>query len=310
MASSRKKSPASPRTLPWDDLRLLDAIAQTRTLPAAAARLGINHSTAFRRLRQVEEVLGVPVFERGPGGYTPTAAGAEVVALAARIDQDLSVALRRVAGQAPVPAGEVRIATSDLLLFQLVLPILAAFRTECPSIRLDLVTGNIPLNLSRRDADIAIRASNTPPDTLVGRKVARIAWATYAARTLAGDDGGLRLLADGPWVGFGDALAGLAGATRMRGQAPEQVACRFDTVGGILAGISAGLGIGFLPCFAGDPQPALLRLAPSIAALDTELWLLTHPDLRSAPRIRTVLDFLAERLAALRPLIEGGGIPD
>ncbi len=306
MAPTRKRSSPSPRTLPWDDLRLLDAIAQARTLPAAAERLGINHSTAFRRLRQVEESLGVPVFERGPGGYSPTAAGTEIVALAARIDEDLSVALRRMAGQAPVPSGEVRIATSDLLLFQLVLPMLAEFRVEFPSIRLDLVTGNTPLNLSRRDADIAIRATDAPPDTLVGRKVARIAWATYAARTLAGKDGGKRLLAEGPWVGFGDALAGLAGAARMREQAPEQAGSRFDTVGGILAGISAGLGIGLLPCFAGDRQPALLRVAPPIAALETELWLLTHPDLRHAPRIRTVLDFLAGRLTALRRLIEGG----
>lgn len=305
LAQTRNKSSPGPRTLPWDDLRLLNAIAQAGTLPAAAARLGMNHSTAFRRLRQVEAALGMPVFERGPGGYTPTAAGAEIVALAARIDEDLSAALRRIAGQAPVPSGEVRIATSDLLLFQLVLPVLAAFQVECPSIRLDLVTGNTPLNLSRRDADVAIRATNAPPDTLVGRKVARIAWATYATRALAGEDGGKRLLAEGPWVGFGDALAGLAGAARMRGQAPAQVACRFDTVGGILAGINAGLGAGLLPCFAGDQQPALVRVAPPIAAFDTELWLLTHPDLRKAPRIRAVLDFLSERLTVLRPLIEG-----
>lgn len=305
MAHTPRKRGTSPRTLPWDDLRLLDAVARAHTLPGAAVRLGIDHSTVFRRLRQIEATLGAPVFERGPGGYVPTQAGTEIVALAARIDEDLSAALRRVSGQAPAPAGEVRIATSDLLLFELVLPLLGAFRAQCPSIRLDLVAGNTPLNLSRRDADVAIRATGAPPDTLVGRKVARIAWAPYAAGTLLEQVGGDRLQAEGPWVGFGDALAGLGGAARLRDMPPERLAFRFDTVGGILAGVVAGLGVGLLPCFAGDRQPDLARLGPPIAALASDLWLLTHADLRNAPRIRLVLDFLAERLTNLRALIEG-----
>jgi len=245
------------------------------------------------------------MFERGPAGYVPTQAGAEIVALAARIEEDLSAALRRVSGQAPVPAGEVRIATSDLLLFELVLPLLESFRAQYPSIKLDLVTGNTPLNLSRRDADVAIRATEVPPDTLVGRKVARIAWAPYAARSLVEQDGGDRLQAEGPWVGFGDALAGLAGAAHLRDLPSECFACRFDTVGGILAGVGAGLGAGLLPCFAGERQPGLVRLGRPIVALSSDLWLLTHEDLRNAPRIRVVLDFIAERLAVLRTLING-----
>lgn len=308
MARTIKNTGVGPRTLPWDDLRLLNAVARARTLPAAAARLGMDHSTVFRRLRQIEAALGTPVFERGPGGYTPTAAGAELIAVAARIEEDLSSALRRVSGQAPAPAGEVRIATSDLLLFELVLPLLTAFRADCPSIRLDLVTGNTPLNLSRRDADVAIRATSAPPDTLIGRKMARIAWAPYAVRTLVEDGATDRLLAEGPWVGFGDALAGIAGAAHLRDVPPERVACRFDTVGGILAGVGAGLGAGMLPCFAGDRHPGLVRLGPPIAALGSDLWLLTHPDLRNAPRIRVVLDFLADRLTALRSLIDGSGL--
>ncbi len=309
MARTRKAAGSGLRTLPWDDLRLLDAVAQAGTLPAAATRLGMDHSTVFRRLRQVEGALGTPVFERGPGGYAPTAAGTEIVALAARIEEDLSTALRRLSRQAPAPSGEVRIATSDLLLFELLLPLLAAFRDQCPSIRLDLVTGNTPLNLSRRNADVAIRATIAPPNTLVGRKVARIAWGPYAARTLAGKGNRGQLLAAGPWVGFGDALAGIAGAVHLRRLPPERVACRFDTVGGILAGVEAGLGIGLMPCFAGDRQPSLIRLGPPIAALGTDLWLLTHPDLRTAPRIRVVLDFLADRLTPHRSLIEGGEAP-
>ena len=300
-----KRASPSRTTLPWGDLQLLGVVAEARTLPAAATRLGLDHSTVFRRLRQVESALGTPVFERTPQGYVPTAAASELVALAGRTTEQLGAALRRLSGQTAEPEGEVRIATSDALLCDLLMPLLAAFTAACPLVRLDVVTGNVPHNLSRRDADVAIRATAAPPDTLVGRKVARIAWAPYAARTLVDGQDPATLLSDGPWVGFGDAMAGLAGAIRLRTLPPDRIASRFDTVSGIRAAILAGLGIGLLPCFAGDGNAALVRLSAPDPALSTDLWLLTHPDLRHAPRIRLLLDDLAARLLALRSRIEG-----
>jgi molybdate transport repressor ModE-like protein len=300
-------APNTARSLAWDDFRLINAIAATGTLPAAAAALGLDHSTVFRRLRQVEAVMGTPVFERHRGGYVPTAAGVEIAALAARVDEDITAVLRRVAGQSPSPAGEVRIATSDTLLFDLVLPMLAEFKRSCPDVRLDLVTGNTALNLSRRDADVAIRATARPPETLVGRKAGRIAWAPYGTAPLPGPaDEGALFAAGVAWVGFGDALAGLAAAAHLRGRVPEhQVACRFDSVAGLVAGVAAGLGHGFLPCIAGDRHPGLVRLGPPLAGLSADLWLLTHPDLRYVPRVRVLLDFLGQRMLALRPRLEG-----
>lgn len=295
--------------LAWDDIRLVAAIAAAGTLPAAAVRLGLDHSTVFRRLRRIDDALGTPAFERHRAGYNPTQAGAEIAALAARIEEDRDAVLRRVAGRAPSPAGEVRIATSDALLSGLLLPLLAEFGAACPDVRLDLVTGNTALNLSRRDADVAIRATNAPPDTLVGRRVARIAWAPYAAtpHDAPPADAADPFAPDAPWVGFGDALSGLSAAAHLRAHLPDErrIAARFDTVGGLVAGVAAGLGRGLLPCLAAARHPALSRLAPPIDALATDLWLLTHPDLRQVPRVRVLLDFLAGRLAALRPAIEG-----
>jgi DNA-binding transcriptional LysR family regulator len=300
--------PTVQNSLAWDDLRLIRAIAEAHTLPAAAALLGLDHSTVFRRLRQIEARLGTSMFERNRNRYVPTGAGVEVAALAARVEEDITAVLRRVAGQSPSPAGDVRIATSDTLLFDLLLPLLAAFRGVCPDVRLDLVTGNTALNLSRRDADVAIRATAAPPESLVGRKVARIAWAAYGAAASAVPVAGTaELFAAGTmWVGFGDSLAGLAAASLLRSSVPaSQVACRFDTVSGLVAGIEAGLGLGFLPCFAGDRHPAFIRVAPPLPSLSSDLWLLTHPDLRHVPRIRILLDYLAEKLVPLRPLLEG-----
>lgn len=286
------------RTLAWDDFRLINAVAETRNLPAAAAQLGIDHSTVFRRLRAVEAVLGTPLFERHRAGYALTPAGEEVAALAARVDEDITAVTRRLAGQAPAPSGELRLATSDSLLSDLLMPMLARFRRAHPAIRLDVVTGNASLNLSRRDADVAVRATDDPPDTLVGRRAAGIAWALYGTAVADPET------AD--WVCLGDNLAGLRVVRAAREAVPaERLAARFDTVLGLAHGVAAGIGIGHLPCFLGDSWPGLVRLAPPQPEYASGLWLLTHPDLRHTPRVRALLDFLAGEIAEARPLIEG-----
>ena len=295
------KEPA--RTLAWDDFRLIDAVAATRNLPAAASRLGLDHSTVFRRLRAIEAALGRPLFERHRGGYALTPAGEEVAALAARVDEDITSVTRRLAGQDVLPSGEVRIATSDSLLSDLLVPMLAAFRAANPAVRLDIVTGNLALNLSRRDADVAVRATDSPPETLVGRRAARIAWALYGA---AGARNPAGPVDEANWVCLGDNLAGLRVVRFVQAAvAPDRLAARFDTVLGLAHAVAGGIGVGHLPCFIGDTWPRLVRLAPPDPALASDLWLLTHPDLRRTPRVRTLLDHLTEAIAEKRALIEG-----
>src|SRR5829696_4277791 len=167
------------RNLAWDDFRLVKAIADARGLAGAAERLGVNHSTMFRHLGQIEDALGVALFERHRTGYALTTAGEEMVALAERMDEDETAFTRKLAGRELSPAGELRVTTSDSLLVHLLTPLLARFRGQCPDVQLDIILGNQALNLSKRDADVAIRASDSPPETLVGRRVARIAWALY-----------------------------------------------------------------------------------------------------------------------------------
>jgi DNA-binding transcriptional LysR family regulator len=299
------KEPA--RTLAWDDFRLIDAVAGTRNLPAAAARLGMDHSTVFRRLKAIEAVLGQPLFERHRTGYTLTPAGEEVAALAARVDEDITAVTRRLAGQALAPSGEVRIATSDSLLSDLLMPMLSAFREANQAIRLDVVTGNAALNLSRRDADVAVRATDAPPDTLVGRRAARIAWALYGAASAEHPQDPAE---SAHWVCLGDNLSGLKVVRFAQAAvAPGRLAARFDTVLGLAHGVAAGIGVGHLPCFIGDAWPGLVRLAPPDPAYASDLWLLTHPDLRHTPRVRALMDHLAEAISAKRPLIEGASSP-
>ncbi|NNM71696.1 LysR family transcriptional regulator [Enterovirga aerilata] len=300
------------KNLAWDDFRLVKAIAEARGLAGAAAATGVNHSTVFRRLGQIEAALGAKLFERHRSGYTPTPVGEEMVSLASRLEADITGFTRRLAGNEIAAAGDLRVTTNDSLLVHLLTPILARFRRRWPSVRLDIILANQALNLSRRDADVAIRATDSPPDTLVGRRAAAIAWALYGRRDVfEGGAPDLETLAAGhDWVSLGENLAHLKAVQFVRRQvAPERIAYRVNTVLGLAEAVAAGLGLGHLPCFIGDGRPELVRLSDPVPDFSADLWLLTHPDLRHSPRVRVFLDFVAGEIAARRHEIEGAPAP-
>jgi DNA-binding transcriptional LysR family regulator len=291
--------------LAWDDFRVVNAIADARSLPGAAQRLGINHSTVFRRLGQIEKTLGATLFERHRTGYTLTPAGEEMVTLAQQINENITSFTRKIAGQEIAPAGELRVTTNDSLLIHLLTPLFADFRRRCPDVRLDVVLANQALNLSKRDADVAIRATDKPPENLVGRRVASIAWALYGSTATA--EPGRPF--DHDWVSLGDNLATLKVVRFVQEHVPPQrIVYRVNTVIGLAEAIESGLGLGHLPCFIGDRRPGLVRLAPPEPDFAADLWLLTHPDLRHSPRIRVFLDFVAVEIAKQRQLIEGAAL--
>jgi DNA-binding transcriptional LysR family regulator len=299
-----------PQTLAWDDFKLVRLIAEAKGLAGAADRLGVNHSTVFRRLGQLEEAIGTKLFERHRTGYALTAAGEEMAALAERMDDDVAGFARKLAGQVLSPAGELRVTTNDTLLTHLLTPLFARFCQRCPDVRLDVVLSNQALNLSKRDADVAIRATDTPPETLVGRRAATLTWALYGRAADFPQPGTLDLptLATRAWVALGDNLGAVKAARFVRERvAPERIVYKVNTVLGLTEAVEAGIGIGPLPCFIADARPALVRLAPPNPDFSTGLWLLTHPDLRHSARVRVFLDFLAAEIAKLRKFLEGGG---
>lgn len=262
----------------------------------------------FRRLGQLEVLLGTTLFERHRTGYALTSAGEEMAALADRIEDEVTALSRRLAGRQLLPAGELRVTTSDTLLTHLLTRLFAGFQRQCPDVRLDVVLGNQALNLSRRDADVAIRAGDQPPETLVGRRAARIAWALYgSARDFPEPDApALEALLGRRWVTLGDDLAAMKAARFVRDHVPaERIVYKVNTVLGLAEAIEAGAGIGHLPCFIADQKQGLVRLAPPEPGFAADLWLLTHPDLRHSPRVRVFLDFLAAAIARQRSFIEG-----
>lgn len=303
--------PTATSSVAWDDFRLIKAIAEARSLPAAAELIGLNHSTVFRRLGQIEESLGTRLFERHRSGYVPTPAGEEMAALAERLETDIAGFTRRLAGREILPAGELRVTTNDSLLVELLTPLFAVFMKQCPDIKLDVLLGNQALNLSKRDADVAIRATDNPPENLVGRRVAQIGWALYgrAADFPEGAPADQSELVGQRWISLGDQFSNFKVVQYRQKHIPaDQTVYKLNTVLGLAEAVEAGIGIGFLPCFIADKRPGLTRLAPPQTGYAADLWLLTHPDLRHSPRVRLFLDFMAAELTKLRPLMEGGAI--
>lgn len=293
--------------LSWDDLRIIKAIGETRGLAAAASATGINQSTVFRRLAHVEQSLGVRLFERRRTGYDLTAEGAEVLALAKRVELDIVAVSSRLAGLEQQPEGVLRIATNDTLALHLLTPIFAGFRALHPAVQIDLVIGNSALNLARGESDIAVRATTNPPENLVGRRVATIAWAPYGrASEFPVEQPSANALYDQAWVNYADELSSAKAAQRIDAEvSPENIAYRVNSVEGVAAAVEEGLGLGYLPCLVGDASPKLTRVAPIEPALSDELWLLTHPDLRKSGRVHSFLEYCAASIVRQRSLIEG-----
>ncbi len=288
----------------WDDLRIVDAIAREGSLSGAARRLGVRHSTVFRRLAALEQKLGARLFERFRDGYAATPAGEKVAGLAARFAEDVLALERELAGQDLRPSGVVRIATTDSVA-AIMLRHVRQLRASHPAIKIDVAISNAMTNLTRRDADIALRPTPEPPETLVGRRVAEIAHALYASRAhLPGERGDL---ADYDWIGLDDTLAGTVMGRWMRKKVPdERIVCRVDALPALRDAAVAGLGVALLPCYLGDTTAELARVTPeTMPEPRSMLWLLTHEDLKRTARIRVVMDGLGAALGTDRDLLEG-----
>jgi DNA-binding transcriptional LysR family regulator len=291
--------------LEWDDLRYVLAVASAGSLAGAARSLGVNHTTVLRRVAAFEKRLGLRLFERLPTGYVMTAGGEELIAAARHIDDTVTTLERKLAGQDLRLSGTVRVTTTDTLMGSILPEILAEFREGHSGVQVEVAISNLMFNLTKRDADVAIRPAKDPPETLIGRRVAKIAFAIYGspqylAKHKAKDLAGYR------WVGPDDSLAGTSVAQWMRSELPEsEITLRADSLLGFRQAAQAGLGLAALPCYLGDTAPSLVCVHRPIPAMETALWILTHEDLRHTARIRAFTDFAANAFRRRRSLLEG-----
>jgi DNA-binding transcriptional LysR family regulator len=293
------------QTMEWGDLRIVLAIFRESTLSGAARRLGVTHSTVFRRLGAIEEQMGARLFERFRDGYVPTPAGEAAAEAAARLEDEVLTLERRLSGQDLRPSGVVRITTTDTL-GTILMRHLPTMRAGHPAIQFEVAISNAMANLTRREAEIAIRPTPEPPEILVGRRIADIAHAIYGSRAYLSRHEDKDLSAH-DWIALDDALAStVIGRWLHENLRGAHITCRVDALPSLRDAALAGLGLALLPCYLGDPASGLRRLTPkTLAEPRSALWLLTHHDLRRTARIRATLNFLVKAFASERALFEG-----
>ena len=276
------------------DLHVVLALARRGTLAAAGELLAIDSSTVFRGLQRIEKGLQQRLFERTRGGYRPTELGAQLARHAERIEAELEAArgVAQLPGQAV--SGTVRISTTDTLLHGLLMPALRTLADSHPQLAFEIDARHELASLTKRDADIALRATSRPPDHVVGKHLGTIRVAVFGPRTR----GKAPAIAAAPWIAPDEALPQHQGVLWRKRHFPAIVP-RYQ-VGSILSvaeGIAAGLGVGVLPLFLAKARKDIVQLTETLSDAETQLWLLTHPESRHLRRIATVAHHLADAIA-------------
>lgn len=280
------------------DLEVVLAMVRTGTLAAAGERLGVDASTVFRSLQRIERGLGQPVFERSRAGYLATELAQSLAEQAEQVETALESARSAAQALPDQVSGTVRITTTDTILHGLVAPALKELRGQHPLLAYELHTANELASLTRRDADIAVRATKRPPQHLVGKHVGPIRVALYAAKK-----GPVKRYADveagkAPWIAPDDALPEHPSVVWRKRHFPKVApGYRVNSILTVMELVALGLGVGMLPIFLAQSRSDLLQLTDVVDECQTELWLLTHTESRHLRRVSTVYGHLARVLS-------------
>jgi molybdate transport repressor ModE-like protein len=285
----------------WDDLRIFLAVVRAGSISGAAKRLGVQHSTVSRRLRSLEEQLGTRLIERKKSGYELTESGEELQLTASKIEIEILGFEGTQGGHDTGAAGELRVSAINNMASTALMPMFARFSEAYPNIELHILVTNKFVKLAERDADIAIRLTNTPLDTLIGVKLATVASAVYGAREYAS-----RVKAgtvQEKWLGV--ECCGFHMSWTKEACPDKAHNLYVDDTLLTLAALKAGVGLAYLPCFMGDSEPSLVRFRPPEQKHDLGLWLVYHRDLRRINRVRLFREHMQRELSDMRGLFEG-----
>jgi DNA-binding transcriptional LysR family regulator len=283
----------------WNQVRAFLATAEEGSFSAAARALGTTQPTLGRQVSALETALGVTLFDRNTRGLTLTAAGREMLDHVRTMGEAAARVSLAAATQSQAVAGTVTISCVDIFAAALLPPVLTRLRDMAPALTVSVVASNAFSDLSRREADIAIRhARPTQPD-LIARHITDYRAALYAASDYLdrmGRPRDARDLADHAFMGSGE--PGEVAVLQDRGLpvTAESFRLRSENGTALWQCLRAGLGVMMFPQVIGDQTPGLERVLPDLPPLDFPVWLATHRELHTSRRIRTVFDTLAEAL--------------
>lgn len=306
------------KTLPgWDLHRSFLSVLREGSLSAAARALDLTQPTLGRHIAELERVLGVPLFVRSQSGLAPTEAALALRPHAEAMAAAAAAMVRAASGAVDEPHGSIRLTASEIIGVEVLPPILSQFREAHPKIVIELALSNTNQDLSRRDADIAVRMARPTQSALVARRLGDISIGLYAHKTYLARHGTPRRVEDlvhHALVGF-DSDASSIRAFRQTGLpiTRDLFALRSDSDHAQLAAVRSGFGIGGCQDAIAARLPALVPVMTGAFHYSLEMWLVMHEDLRASRRVRLLFDHLAEALSAYaafrpgKPARNGGG---
>jgi len=294
----------------WDDLRYFVAVARHQSTLAAARTLGVNQSTVQRRLTELERRAGQQFFKRLPTGYRLTEAGEALLPYAQQVERAILALEQKVEAAKRDIVGVIRLTCPEPLVPGITKSaILDRFHALHPGLRVEFVMSDKFLDLSKGDADIALRSGDTVDNELIGRKIADSLWAVYASRKYIARHGqpvSIEAIESHDLVDFDETMPNHRAAQWLRKVAPNgRVVARNNSVLGLFYSVKAGVGIAPLPTVIADADPELVRVLGPIPEL-TRIWrILTTQELRRTPRVSAFFDFIVEEIEALLPILTG-----
>jgi len=277
----------------WDNARIFLAIQRAGTLRGAAEQLQIDQATVGRRLNAMEKSLGARLFLRTPAGYVATPAGDLAIAAVEKMEQAADQLQRQMQGIDERLCGVVRVAATDTMAKHVLMPAMQELAAEHPAIRVVLTTSTQVSNLTRREADLAVRSLRPTSPDLISRHLKRLAVGLYASKAYLKKRGVPQpgtALAGHDVVIYQRAISA-SQTESICGESTANARVAMEVSSGLMLieAVAAGIGIGELPTHMGDASPQLVRLWPQRFE-PYDMWLVLHDDLNRTARVRAVAD--------------------
>jgi DNA-binding transcriptional LysR family regulator len=294
----------------WSDLRYFLAVARHGSTVAAAKSLRLSQSTVQRRLAELERRLGRPLVKRHPAGYRLTEFGEQMLPYAEQVEQAVLAFQQHQATLKRGAGGLIRVTCPEPIMYRITQSaLLDRFHARYPQFRVEFVMSDKYLDLSKGEADVALRSGDVEDDVLVGRKIADSFWAVYASRKYIerrGKPERVEDLARHSIVGLDESMANHRTAKWLREVAPQaEIAARNNSVLGLVYAVKSGIGLAPLPTALGDAEGDLVCVLGPIPALSRSWRLLAHPDVRRTPGVSAFFDFIVSEIDALKPILTG-----
>jgi DNA-binding transcriptional LysR family regulator len=296
----------------WSDLRHFLAVARHGSTIAAAKTLNLSQSTVHRRLDELEKQIGRPIVIRQTTGYRLTEFGKELLPLATKVEDAISALERFLVASDEAPTGSIRVTCSESIGYRLMQSsILDIFHDRHRGLRVELIMSDHFLDIAKGEADVAIRAGVPNEEALVGRKIADVPWALYCSRNYVDRHGRVERTEDldqHAIIEFDGGIRDHHAARWLRSVAPNaKVVARSNTVPGLMMTVRSGAGLAPLPMPLAGRDPDLVCVLGPLPGLYSPIYLLTHPDLRSTPRIGAFFDFVVDEIDSIRAVLTATG---